>query len=111
MSRIAESHLGDQPYPLSPGAKTGGTSREAAHIISASSANVREQVWKTVAAAEPLGLTADQCAAKIDRKPGYIRPRLSELKKLGRVIKTEMRRPNESGLPASVWRIVPCPKS
>jgi hypothetical protein len=106
MSRNAEN-LNPGPYGGMPGYKEPTTSRDAACAVAPSAHTMCETVFEALKAAEPFGLTADEAAAKVGHKPGYIRPRLTELKLAGRVVKTEARRRNESGLSAAVWRIVP----
>jgi hypothetical protein len=107
MGGFSEIDAGLRPYPDGPGSKTSGTSRDAAKAIAAGSADVREQVYAAIAAAEPFGLTADQAAAAVERKPSYVRPRCSELIAAGRIVASGARRRNESGLSANVYRIVP----
>lgn len=104
MSRIAEQAYGDRPYPGSPGFKAPGTSQEAAQAVAGRAGAVRDAVFEAVAAAEG-GLTADEAAGILGQKPGYIRPRVSELAKAGRLVKTGGRRKNASGLSAAVWRV------
>lgn len=102
MSRIAEQF---QPglYGALPGHRDDGASRAAAVAVSGGTADLQD---RCVAALKQHGpMTADEIAENIQRKPGAVRPRLSELKGLGRVVKTGARRKNESGLSASVWRI------
>jgi hypothetical protein len=107
MSKMGEAAAGLRPYPQDPGFKRWGTSREAAQRVSGGAESVREQIYAVLAAVEPQGLTADEAAAKVGRKPGYVRPRISELVQAGRVASSGARRRNESGLSATVWRIVP----
>jgi predicted ArsR family transcriptional regulator len=52
----------------------------------------------------PKGRTADELAKLLRRSPLSVRPRLSELKALGKVAATGERRRNESGMTATVWR-------
>ena len=108
MSKIAEAAYGDKPfeYPNRPGFKARGTSRDAAFIVAPRAREIREQVYEIIKGAGPIGLTADEVAEKLDRKPGYIRPRLSELRAAERIIPTGERRRNASNLSAQVWRAV-----
>lgn len=107
MSRIAESAYGDRPYPESAGYKTVGTSKDAARTVKGDASILRERAYNALAEAKE-GLTADQVAQTIGRDRLAVRPRLSELAKMGRIARTGERRQNESGLFAAVWRIVPC---
>ena len=90
-------------YPLAAGSKTGGTSAEAAKMIHA--ARLRNKALR-VLQTNPGGLTADEIAAELGESILSIRPRVSELRRLGEVEKTSERRRNESGMSASVWRAV-----
>lgn len=85
------------------GSKTGGTSAEAAKKIHAR--RLQEKAL-SVLQRSPGGLTADEIAAALDLSILSIRPRISELKKQGRVEKTRVRRRNASGMSASVWRAI-----
>ena len=106
MSRIADAAYGGElaPYPLSPGYKTGGTSRDAARAVSASSPLLREMAFAAIREAGHSGLTADQVAEAIGRDWRATRPRISELAKTGKIVKTGERRVNDTGLKAAVWR-------
>lgn len=101
MSRIAESFL-PGAYGDLPGFKDSGASRDAAIAVSGGTQDLQDRCLAALKRYGPM--TADEIAAKIERKPGAVRPRLSELKGLNKVIKTGVRRKNESGLSASVWR-------
>ena len=107
MSRMADAAYGGEfaPYPLSPGYKTGGTSRDAARAVSASAPLLRERVFATIRDAGARGLTPDETAAAIGESVLGVRPRFSELGKTGRIIPTGERRTNQSGLKAKAWRV------
>ena len=107
MGGFSEIAAGLRPYPTGPGHKTGGTSRAAAKTVAAGTESVREAVFQAIAAAEPRGLTADEVATAVGRKPGYVRPRISELVAAGKVAASGARRAGESGLSLTVWRAVP----
>lgn len=104
MSRIAEAAFGDTPYPESPGFKKTGTSSDAARAIGTHSKKLREDVLAEFAKAAPAGLTADEVAGRLGKRVLAIRPRVSELGKLEKIVRTGERRANESGLKADVWR-------
>lgn len=104
MSRIAESYLGDRPYPESPGFREPTTARDAARAVAPGAAEGRERVFGAIRASGSAGLTADEAAASVGRTPAYCRPRVCELFKAGRLIPTGERRRNETGLSAKVWR-------
>ncbi len=104
MSRMAEHYLGDRPYPETPGSKERTTSRDAAAAVAGGSSAGRDLVLQALTAA-PAGLTADELAEAVGREVLYVRPRVSELRKLGLIQATKERRPNASGLTAKVWRV------
>lgn len=86
-------------YPHAAGAQPVDTSIDAAASIDA--ATLRRQVV-AVMARWPEGLTADEVAAVLGRDRLAIRPRLTELKRLGLIRDTGMRRQNRSGRNAAV---------
>jgi DNA-directed RNA polymerase specialized sigma24 family protein len=98
--------LFDEPpsgYPASPGYKESTTSRDAARKIAPRVKTLREQVLVTLQAVWPLGLTADEVAAKMGKSILSVRPRLSELRLANEIVPTTARRPNDSGVDATVW--------
>ena len=103
MSRIAEHHLGD--YPGGAGFKEPTTSREAAEKINATLNERQTEVVLALDAAGPAGLTADEVAKIIDRSVLAVRPRLSELRAMKKIVPTGERRTNESRMKAKVWRL------
>lgn len=87
-------------YPHKAGYKDRDTSKAAAASIDASL--LREQC---LAALKLLGkATADNVADYLDRSVLSIRPRITELLHLGKVVDTGERWPNASGRSAKVWR-------
>jgi predicted transcriptional regulator len=88
-------------YPVAPGWKRTDTSREAAETTNA--ATLRAKVLRVLANGP---LTADECAAAMRCPILSIRPRLSELRELGKVEDSGERRFNSSGKRAIVWRLV-----
>ncbi len=88
-------------YPVAPGYKKRATSRAAAETIDAKT--LRAKVL-TALAVRPM--TADECAARMGIDKLSVRPRLSELSKLGRVTDSGLRRRNVSKKKAIVWRLV-----
>lgn len=91
-------------YPDAPGYKAEGTSRDAAQAVAP---RVKESSLAVLNELRKAAGTADEIAKRMKRSPLYIRPRLSELAHpdINLIEKTGERRPNESGLPASVWRV------
>jgi predicted ArsR family transcriptional regulator len=51
-------------------------------------------------------MTADECAAHLDLSPLSVRPRFTELKKLGLACETGARRRNQSGKFANVHSLI-----
>ena len=90
-------------YPNTPGHKGGDTSREAAAAIAPKVGRLKTLVISCINK-HPLGLTPDECAAKLGIDILSIRPRFSELHRESLIEKTGERRPNRSGLLACVWR-------
>ena len=103
MSRIAESYVGDRPYPESPGFKEPTTSRAAAEKIAATLEPRKREVLNVLREAGANGLTADEAARRIGRTVLAVRPRFSELRKVGMIRKSGLRRLNDSGIEAHVW--------
>lgn len=95
-------------YSRAPGFKARGTSRDAARAVRADAANLREKVYGAFLAAGYDGLTADEAARLLNRSVLSVRPRVTELSRESkpRLVKTNKRRANESGLKATVWRTV-----
>lgn len=90
------------PKKIEPGAQMSETSRAAAKSVVVTAATLREAVLEELKRA---ALTADEAAAALDQSVLAIRPRLSELKRLGLIEDSGIRRTNESGKSAAVWRV------
>lgn len=86
-------------YPQAAGWKANGTSRDAAESIDA--AGLRGKVLAAIKSHGPL--TADECAERLHMDRLSIRPRCTELRELGKLRDTGLRRPNASGRGAIVW--------
>jgi predicted ArsR family transcriptional regulator len=91
-------------YPWSAGAKVGGASSEAAEKQDAERLGRLREAALLRLRTSPGGLTADEIAAHLGESVLSIRPRVSELRKLGMIEKTKVRRRNASGMSATVWR-------
>lgn len=89
-------------YPGTAGFKSVGPSSEAAAIITQTITDRQARVLNLLKMHGPM--TADECAAKDGRTVLAVRPRLSELYKLGLIERTGERRRNDSGLNAWVYR-------
>lgn len=90
-------------YPDVPGAKVPGTSQEAAEKVSKRVAYLQGKCLEALRTHGPL--TADEIADKVGETILSIRPRCSELKRAGKIQKTDARRLNISGCSATVWRV------
>ena len=93
-------------YPAAPGFKVPGPSEMAARAVTAPAKILLWKV-KTCLAGMQGGATADEIAAELGASILSIRPRVSELNRLGVIEKTAERRKNASGMTATVWRLAP----
>jgi predicted ArsR family transcriptional regulator len=92
-------------YPNHPGAKVGGTSRDAANNMAEHAPTLRERCLDLIALQGDL--TTDEAAELLNVSVLAVRPRFSELRALGKIEQTGERRTNASGMTANVWRIKP----
>jgi len=90
-------------YPNIPGSAPIDTSEEAAESMRASARTLRAKALEALRRYGPL--TADEIAGKIGKTVLAIRPRVTELFKMGRIEDTGSRRRNDSGRRAVVWRV------
>lgn len=90
-------------YPNVPGSKAPGTSEEAAESMRVSAPTLRAEALMVLERSGPL--TADEIANRLNRSVLAIRPRVTELFKMGRIEDTGTRRANASGRRAVVWRV------
>lgn len=92
-------------YPESPGFRDTDTSKAAAEEMKPTAATLRNACLLELGWFGPK--TADECAAWLEESPLSIRPRFSELKRLGKIEDAGERRRNASGKSAIVWRAKP----
>jgi predicted ArsR family transcriptional regulator len=90
-------------YPMEPGYKTTGPSAEAAKAV-LNAPTLRNKTFACIQNSQH-GLTADECAERMNRSPFSIRPRVSELKQSGRIFDTGERRKTSMGKPGTVWAV------
>ena len=90
----------ESEYPDTPGYKTGGTSQEAAELVSTRTPTLRSMCLRALTRD---ALTSDQVADVLGKTYFAIRPRISELSLMGLIEDTGHRRPNNSGHMAIVW--------
>lgn len=96
-------------YPNAPGWKERTTSRDAAKAMGITGCRMRDDLLTLYRALWPAGMTADEAAAKIGRSLFAVRPRITELRRLGELhpallvgAEKSLRRPNASGMMATV---------
>lgn len=91
-------------YPRAPGFKVAGTSAEAAAKIAPNVDRLRDAVLAEI---KRQPATADEIADRLERDCLAVRPRVSELRRLGKIVATDERRRNRSKCSATVWRVAP----
>lgn len=89
-------------YPNTPGHKGTDTSRDAAKSMESAAGTLRRMALDKIKQS-PAGLTADQCADRLNEGVLSIRPRLSELRRFGLIMDSGRRGVNASGKRAVVW--------
>lgn len=88
-------------YPNTPGAQDRETSRAAAEAVAERAPQLRARALAVIERSK--GLTADEVAGRLGLSILSIRPRLTELSRLGKVRDSGARRKNASGRNAIVW--------
>lgn len=91
-------------YPSAPGAQNRDTSRDAAEKVAPEAAQLRARVLAVLERSN--GLTADETAGRLGLSILSIRPRCTELSRLGKIRDSGHRRANASGRSAIVWAAV-----
>lgn len=91
-----------ESYPITPGWKARDTSRQAAERVPA--ALLRGKVLAEFERQKYL--TADEAAQALGLSVLSIRPRVTELAHLHKIMDSGSRRPNASGRSAIVWVLV-----
>ncbi|GGZ21598.1 hypothetical protein GCM10011273_02920 [Asticcacaulis endophyticus] len=94
-------------YPYTPGHRGIETSIAAAIDINPKLGRLQRVSEAAIRDAGTQGLTADELAAKLGQDRCSIQPRTSELKRLGIIIDSGLRRSNWTGKSAIVWIIAP----
>jgi predicted Rossmann fold nucleotide-binding protein DprA/Smf involved in DNA uptake len=90
-------------YPAVPGARANDTSREAGICAQELAQFLRP---RCLAAVQTKPQTADEVAELLGQTVLAVRPRFSELRKLGQVVDSGARRLNAYGNRQIVWRAV-----
>lgn len=80
------------------------TSKDAAESVDV---NRLEGIVMDTLARHPDGLTSEEIAVKNGIALGSITPRMAPLKRKGKVIRTEEKRPGVSGSQRYVWNLAP----
>jgi hypothetical protein len=94
-------------YPHAPGFKTlAGRSRQAARSIAPHARTLRDRVLAEIEHAKSPP-TADEIASGLGENILSVRPRVSELYRLGRIEPAPVRGKNASGMSAMRWRLAP----
>ena len=99
------SRMSELIYPDAPGFKVSGPSEQAAEAIGSTANKLRAAVLSQFAQ-YPSGATADEVAKDLNLSVLSVRPRVSELNRKGSIKQTGARRRNDSGMTATVWRVV-----
>jgi hypothetical protein len=107
MSAQSDMFGGRQRYPNEPGFKVAGASADAARKVAPVAKGIRGRVLSHYRDRYPAGFTVDEIARDLRLSPFTARPRVSELHAQGLLEQTAIRRPNESGHSATVWRASP----
>lgn len=95
-------------YPNAPGYKDTDTGMDAAIAIAEHAKTVQRRALEAFVNAYPSGLTPDQVASELCESILTVRPRCSELKRLGLIRETDAtRKNNTSGVNARVMIATP----
>jgi len=91
-------------YPERPGYRRRDTSKEAADAIGPRAVILRDLVLAEI---QRKPGPADEIATRLRQTVLAVRPRTTELAKLGKIIDSNERRANASGRKAIVWSALP----
>ena len=100
------SRMSELIYPDAPGFKVSGPSEQAAEAMRGKANKMRAAVFAQIAKCS-AGATADEIAKDLNLSVLSVRPRVSELNRNGEIEETGARRKNDSGMTATVWRVMP----
>jgi hypothetical protein len=90
-------------YPHAAGHYDIDTSIAAADIINKKLPHLQASVMAAIAGAGKRGTTADEVAALLGWERHRVRPRISELRRLGQIGDSGQRRPSDMGVNSIVW--------
>ena len=88
-------------YPASPGFKKRATSKAAADSMASRAGTLRAEALRAIL---HIPSTADEVASFLGESVLAIRPRVTELARLGAIIDSGIKRQNISGRNAIVWK-------
>jgi hypothetical protein len=110
MNALKDHAFGDRltAYPERPNFKTTGPSEQAASRIASSVKAMHGRILDLLKTT-PDGLSADEIGEALAMSPLCVRPRVSELRRSGEITATAVRRRNQSGMSATVWKLAPPP--
>lgn len=93
-------------YPDHPGTKAGSpeTAFKAADRVAGIARNHRDMILAELQSAGAAGLSSDEIGTRVGLTPYAVRPRISELYRDGRVMRTELRAKNPEGNSVMIWR-------
>lgn len=94
--------LFERRYPREPGYAPNDTSHRATREVKAVATGLRFAVLGVL---KTRPMTADETAAALNQSVLTIRPRLTELLRMGVIEDSGERRRNESGKLAKVWKV------
>jgi hypothetical protein len=93
----------DTVYPNAPAYRRTATSKAAAEAMKTRAPTLKERLLALLSQGGEY--TPDEAAQALGVTVLALRPRFSELDRLGKIVPTGERRPNASGLKAQVYRI------
>lgn len=89
-------------YPSHPGAKVSGPSQDAADNMAEHAPTLRDRLDELFDRVP--NMTADEGADRLKAEIWSVRPRFSELVRMGRIVDAGVRRKNKSGMTATAWK-------
>lgn len=95
-----------EQYPHVPGHRGVSSSIEAAEKIAPKVHTMRDRVYGIIKVCGQNGITVEELCQFMKMEPKHCQPRVSELRKLGKVVDSGDRRPSESGVRVIVWKAV-----
>jgi len=96
------TYVSGNAYPKEPGYQMRETSYAAAKKVKPTAKTLRDSVHNIL---KSKAMTADEVAAVMRESVLSIRPRVTELMRQGLIEDSGVRRENESGKKATVWRV------